>query len=79
MPSHTSLLPPSAGSGPRSRSPADALGATDSAPNVKDEPRGSADPAPESGEALAHRAAEEVFGRPSLIAVSYRRRGARCQ
>lgn len=79
MPNHTSLLPPSAGSGPRSRSPADALGATDSAPNVKDEPCASADPAPASGEALADRAAEEVFGKPSLITVSYWRRGAQCQ
>ena len=62
MPSHTSLPPSSVGSGPQSSSPADAYGATGSAPNVKPEPHRSAGPAPESGEALADRATEEVFG-----------------
>ena len=79
MPSHMSLPAPSAGHGPQSPSTADAFGATDSAPTVKDEPRASADPAPASGEAPASRAAEEAFGRPPLITVSYRRRGAQCQ
>ena len=79
MPSHMSLPAPSAGRGPQSLSTADAFGATDSAPAGKDESRASGDPAPASGEALADRAAEEVFGRPSLIAASYRRRGAQCQ
>ena len=79
MPNHMSLPAPSTGRGPQSPSTADAFGTTDSAPIVKDEPRESADPAPASGEVLADRAAEEVFGRPSLIAVSYRRRGAQCQ
>ena len=79
MPSHMSLPAPSAGRGPRSPSTADAFGATDSAPTVKDEPRESADPASASGEALANRAAEGVFGKPSLIAASCRRRGAQCQ
>ena len=79
MPSHMSLPVPSTGRGPQSPSTADAFGATDSAPTLKDEPRESADPALASGGALADRAAEEVFGRPSLIAASCRRRGAQCQ
>ena len=62
MPSHTSLPPPSAGSGPRSPSPADAFGAAGSAPNVKGGSRGSAGPAPVSAGTLADRAAEAVFG-----------------
>ena len=62
MPSRTSLPPPSAGSGTRPPSPADAFGDTGSAPNVKYEPRGNADPAPVSGGTLADRAAEEVSG-----------------
>ena len=62
MPSHTSLPPPSAGNGPQSRSPADAFGAAGSAPSVKNEPCGSADPAPVSGGTLADRAVEAVFG-----------------
>ena len=62
MPSHISLPTSSAGSGPRPRPTADAFGATDSAPNVKDEPRESAAAAPASGEAPADRAAGEVFG-----------------
>ena len=56
MPSHMSLPTSSAGSGPQSPSTADAFGATDSAPNVKDELRESAGAAP------ADRAAGEVFG-----------------
>ena len=60
MPSQVSLPTSSAGSGPQSPSTADAFGATDSAPHAKDEPRDGA--APASGEALADRAAEEVFG-----------------
>ena len=62
MLSRTSLPPPSAGSRPQSPPPADAFGATGSAPNVKGGPRGSAGPAPASGEALADRAAEAVSG-----------------
>ena len=76
MPSHMSLLAPSAGRGPQSPSTANAFGATDSAPTVKDEPRESAGPALASVEPRADRVAEGVFGRPSLIAVSCRRRGA---
>ena len=40
----------------------DALGAAPTAPTGKDEPGESASPAPESGEALADRTAEDVFG-----------------
>ena len=55
--------PPSTGSGPHPRPIADALDTTDTSPIVKDEPGGSADPAPASdGEALADRTAEDVFG-----------------
>ena len=54
-----SALPPFAGSGPHSRPITDAA---DTPPTVKDEPGESAGPAPESDEALANRAAEEVFG-----------------
>ena len=62
MPSHMSLPTSSAGSGPQFPSTADAFGVTDSAPHAKDEPRESAGAAPASDEALADRAAEEVFG-----------------
>ena len=62
MPSHTSLPAPSAGSGPQPPSTPDVSGATDTSPNGMDEPRANADPAQKSGEPLADRAAEEVFG-----------------
>ena len=53
-------LPPSTGSGPCPRPTADALDTPP--PVVQDEPGESADAAPASDEALADRAAEEVFG-----------------
>ena len=63
MPSHMSLPTSSAGSGPRPRPTADAFGATNSAPNVKDEPRESAGAAPASGEALGpDRTTEDLSG-----------------
>ena len=62
MPSQASLPTSSACGGPQSPSTADALGATGSAPNVKDELRESAAAASASGEAPADRAAGEVFG-----------------
>ena len=55
-------LPPVTGNGPQSPSTADAFGATGSAPNVMDEPRESVGAASASGEALADRAAEDLFG-----------------
>ena len=55
-------LPPVTGNGPQSPSTADAFGATGSAPNVMDELRESVGAASARGEALADRAAEEVFG-----------------
>ena len=55
-------LPPFTGSGPHPRPTTDALDTTDTPPTAKDEPDESAGPAPESGEALADRAAEDVFG-----------------
>ena len=55
-------LPPSTGSGPRPRPNADALDTADTPPTGKDEPGESTGPVPESGEALADRTAEDVFG-----------------
>ena len=55
-------LPSSIGSGPRPRPNADALDTADAPPTGKDEPGESAGPPEESGEALADRTAEDVFG-----------------
>ena len=54
--------PPSTGSGPHPRPIADALDTADTLPIMQDESGENADPAPESGEALADRTAEDVFG-----------------
>ena len=55
-------LPPSTGSGSGPRPNADTLDTGDTPPTGKDEPGESAAPAEESGEALADRTAEDVFG-----------------
>ena len=55
-------LPPFTGSGPRPRPNADALDTTDTPPTAKGELGESAGSARESDEALADRAAEDVFG-----------------
>ena len=55
-------LPPFTGNGTRPRPAADAFDTTETPPVVQDEPGESAGAAPESDEALADRAAEEVFG-----------------
>ena len=55
-------LPPLTGSRPPPQPTADALDTTDTLPIVQDEPDELAGPAPESDEALADQAAEDVFG-----------------
>ena len=55
-------LPPPTGSGPHPRPNADTLDTADTLPVAKDELGESAGPPEESGEALADRTAEDVFG-----------------